>query len=102
MSVKYEYPFLSGKAQKILFPFETSYLCEAEFSAVAVINSKYHVEINVEKEMRVTVCSLILRFEKMCGNHPHFLFHIDFHVILRFYHSNCRKLSFTQIIFCKG
>ena len=27
ISVKYEYPLLSGKAQRILIPFVTSYLC---------------------------------------------------------------------------
>jgi hypothetical protein len=66
-------PFLSGKAQRILIPFVTSYLCEAGFSAVGVIKSKYRAEINVEKEMRVAVSSLIPRFEKMCGDrqaHP--------------------------------
>jgi hypothetical protein len=35
MSVKDEYPLLSGKAQRILILFTTSYLCEVGFSAVA-------------------------------------------------------------------
>lgn len=69
MSVKDEYPILCGKAQRILIPFATSYLCEAGFSALAVIKSKYRSKINVEKEMRVAVSSLIPRFEKMCGDH---------------------------------
>jgi hypothetical protein len=30
-------------------------------------------------------------------SHPHFLFHIDFRALLRFYHSSCRKPSFAQI-----
>jgi hypothetical protein len=68
MSVKYEYPLVSGKAQRILIPFATSYLCKAGFLAVAVIQSKYRVKINVEKEIRVAVSSLIPRFEKMCGD----------------------------------
>ncbi|XP_076352667.1 protein FAM200A-like [Tachypleus tridentatus] len=37
ISVKDEYMLLSAKAQRILIPFSTSYLCEAGFSAVAVI-----------------------------------------------------------------
>jgi hypothetical protein len=44
----------------------TSYLCEAGFSAVVVIKSKYRGKINGEKEMRVAVSGLIPRFEKMC------------------------------------
>jgi hypothetical protein len=61
-------PLLSGKAQSILIPFATSYLCEAGFSAVAVIKSKYRAKISAEKEMRVAVSSLIPGFEKMCGD----------------------------------
>jgi len=40
ISIKDEYPLLSDKAQHILISFATSYLCEAGFSAVAVIKSK--------------------------------------------------------------
>jgi hypothetical protein len=65
MPVKDEYPILSSKAQIILIPFATSYLCEAEFSAVAVIKCKYRAKINVEKEIRVPVSSFIPRFEKI-------------------------------------
>jgi hypothetical protein len=73
ISIKDEYPLLSDKAQRILIPFSTSYLCEAGFSAVAVIKSKYRAKINVEKEMRVAVSNLILQFETMCSDlqaHP--------------------------------
>jgi hypothetical protein len=59
MSVKDEYPLISGKAQRILIPFVTYYLCEAGFSAVAVVKSKYCAKINVEKEMRVAISSYI-------------------------------------------
>jgi hypothetical protein len=68
ISIKDEYPLLSDKAQWILIQFSTSYLCEAGFSAVAVIKSKYKAKINVEKELRVTVSNLIPRFEKMCSD----------------------------------
>jgi len=73
ISIKDEQPFLSHKARRILIPFSTSYLCEAGFLAVAVIKSKYRTKINVEKEIRVAVSSLIPRFEKMCSGlqvHP--------------------------------
>lgn len=73
MSVGNEYSLLSVKAQKILIPFATSYLCEAGFSAVAVIKSKYRSKINVENEMRVAISNITPRFSKMCDDqqaHP--------------------------------
>lgn len=73
ISVKEEYPLLSCKALRILIPFATSYLCEAGFSAVAVIKSKYRSKINVEQEMRVAISNFIPRFEKLCSEqqaHP--------------------------------
>jgi hypothetical protein len=72
ISVKDEYPLVSAKAQRILIPFATSYLCEAGFLAVGVIKSEYRVKINAEKEMRVAVSKLVefvkLHFvlSKMC------------------------------------
>ena len=47
-------------------PFSTSYLCEAGFSAVAVIKSKYSNKIDIEREMRVTISSIASHFDKMC------------------------------------
>jgi hypothetical protein len=64
-SIKDEYPETSNKALRILIPFVTSYLCEAGFSAVAVLKSKYRSKLNVEKEMRVAVTTLIPNFEKL-------------------------------------
>jgi len=58
-SIKDEYPEVSNKALRILIPFATLYLCEAGFSAVAVLKSKYRSKLNVEKEMRVAVTTLI-------------------------------------------
>ncbi|VVC33157.1 Hypothetical protein CINCED_3A012045 [Cinara cedri] len=73
ISIKDEYSLLSDKAQRILIPFSTFNLCEAGFSAVAVIKSKYRSKINVEKETRLAVSTLIPRFEKLCSDllaHP--------------------------------
>jgi len=54
-SIKDEYPEVSNKALRIFISFATSYLCEAGFSAVAVLKSKYQSKLNVGKEMRVAV-----------------------------------------------
>lgn len=69
ISVNNEYSTLCSKALRILIPFATSYLCEAGFSAIAVIKSKYRSKINLEQEMRVAVSSFVPRFENMCGEH---------------------------------
>ena len=44
-----EFPLVFCKAFRALVPFETSYLCEAGFSAVAVIKSKYRNTIDIER-----------------------------------------------------
>ena len=41
ISLNDEYPALTKKALQMVIPFATSYLCEAGFSAMAVIKSKY-------------------------------------------------------------
>ncbi|XP_022162791.1 protein FAM200A-like [Myzus persicae] len=64
-SIKDEYPAVSNKALRILIPFATSYLFEAGFLAVAVLKSKYRSKLNVEKEMRVAVTTLIPNFKKL-------------------------------------
>jgi len=63
ISIKDEYSLLNDKAQRILIPFSTSYLCEAGFLTVAVIKSKVD-----KKEMRMAVFTLISRFEKLCSD----------------------------------
>lgn len=55
ISVEDECPELSAKARLVLIPFAMSYLCEAEFSAVTMIKSKFHVKMYVEHEMSVEV-----------------------------------------------
>lgn len=72
-SVKQEYPDVANKALHILIPFATSYLCEAGFSAVAVIKTKYRSKVNVEKEMRIAISKLVPRFEYLMNSkqaHP--------------------------------
>ena len=61
-----EFPLVGCKALPVLVPFATSYLCEAGFSAVAVIKLKYRNKIDIEREMRVTTSNTAQRFDKMC------------------------------------
>ena len=61
-----EFPLVGCKALRVLVPFATSYLCEAGFSAVAVIKSKYRNKTDIEREMRVAISNTAPRFNKMC------------------------------------
>ena len=61
-----EFPLVGCKALRVLVPFATSYLCEAVFSAVAVIKSKYRSKIDIERDMRIAISSIAPRFNKMC------------------------------------
>ena len=61
-----EYPVISKAALHLLIPFATSYMCEARFSAVAVIKTKYRSKLDVEREMCVVVSNITPRFEALC------------------------------------
>ena len=60
-----EFPLVGCKTLRVLVPFATSYLCEAGFSAVAVIKLKYRNKIDIEREMRVAISNIAPRFDKM-------------------------------------
>ena len=68
ISLNGEYPALTEKTLRMIIPFATSYLCEAGFSAMAVIKTKYRTRINVERDIRVAVSKILLRFEELCKN----------------------------------
>ena len=59
-----EYPAISKAALRYFIPFATSYMCEAGFSAVAVIKTKYRSKLDVE--IRVAVSNVAPRFEALC------------------------------------
>ncbi|GFS48551.1 zinc finger BED domain-containing protein 5 [Trichonephila clavipes] len=70
-----EFSALKTKAFRILLPFSTSYLCETGFSAVAVLKTKYRSQLNMEKELRVSISKTKPSFKNLCssrqahGNH---------------------------------
>ena len=61
-----EFPLVGCKGLRVLVPFATSYLCKAGFSAVAIIKSKYHNKIDIERNMCVAISNIAPRFNKMC------------------------------------
>ncbi|GFU34912.1 zinc finger BED domain-containing protein 5 [Trichonephila clavipes] len=62
-----EFSELKTKSFRILLPFSTSYLCETEFSAVAALKTKYRSQLNIEKELRVSISNIKPSFENLCS-----------------------------------
>ncbi|GFU75415.1 zinc finger BED domain-containing protein 5 [Trichonephila clavipes] len=62
-----EFSELKTKAFHILLPFSTSYLCETAFSAVAALKTKYRSQLNIEKELRVSISDIKPSFENLCS-----------------------------------
>ena len=63
-----EYPVILKAALRVLIPFATSYMCEAGFSAVAVLKTKYRLKLDVKWEMRIEVSNIPPRVEALCRN----------------------------------
>ena len=61
-----EFPLVGCKALRVLVLFATSYPCEAGFSVVAAIKSKYRSKIDIERDLRVAISRIEPRFNKMC------------------------------------
>ncbi|GFT50201.1 zinc finger BED domain-containing protein 5 [Trichonephila clavipes] len=62
-----EFSELKTKSFRILLPFSTSYLCETGFSAVAALKTKYRSQLNIEKELRVSISNIKPSFENLCS-----------------------------------
>ncbi|GFW01680.1 zinc finger BED domain-containing protein 5 [Trichonephila clavipes] len=62
-----EFSELKTKAFRILLPFSTSYLCETGFSAVAALKTKYRSQLNIERELRVSISNIKPSFENLCS-----------------------------------
>ncbi|GFX60765.1 SCAN domain-containing protein 3 [Trichonephila clavipes] len=62
-----EFSELKTKAFRILLQFSTSYLCETGFSVVAALKTKYRSQLNIEKELRVSISNIKPSFENLCS-----------------------------------
>ena len=64
--VKREKLVIGNEAFKVLLPFPTSYLCEAGFSALTAIKTKYRNRLAPEHDMRCALSTKVKpRFEKL-------------------------------------
>ncbi|GFW86681.1 zinc finger BED domain-containing protein 5 [Trichonephila clavipes] len=59
--------FSELKTKANTFAFSTSYLCETGFSAVAALKTKYRSQLNIEKELRVSISNIKPSFENLCS-----------------------------------
>ena len=62
------YTALSKFVIKQLIPFATTYLCEAGFSAMSVLKTKKRNRLDVEDNMRLCLCNVTPRFQKLTDN----------------------------------
>ena len=60
-----EYPEISLCALKWLVPFGSTYLCEAGFSALVCMKSKYRSRLDVTSEMRCALSTTAPDFERL-------------------------------------
>ncbi|XP_057184698.1 zinc finger BED domain-containing protein 5 [Triplophysa rosa] len=66
-----EYPDLSDKALRFLMPFPTTYLCEAGFSALVALKTKYRNKLNVEPDLRLQLSSLQPDIQRLVNAKQH-------------------------------
>jgi hypothetical protein len=65
-----EYPAIASKALGIMLPFSTSYLCEAAFSTMKIMKTKYKTRMqSLGDELRVRLSTIRLRIEKLCAEY---------------------------------
>lgn len=60
-----EYPEIALRALKLLVPFGSTYLCEAGFSALVCMKSKYRSRLDVTSEMRCALSTTEPDFERL-------------------------------------
>lgn len=53
-------PILLREADKVLLPYPTTYLCEAGFSALVVIKTKYRNRLDPQHDIR---CALAIKIK---------------------------------------
>ncbi len=61
-----EYPELCDVALKILLPFASTYLCEAGFSKMTALKTKYRNCAQIEDDLRLCLSNIEPRIEDLC------------------------------------
>uniref|UniRef100_A0A8C4GRW1 Zinc finger BED domain-containing protein 5 n=1 Tax=Dicentrarchus labrax TaxID=13489 RepID=A0A8C4GRW1_DICLA len=61
-----EYPQLCDVTLKILLPFVSTYLCEAGFSKMTALKTKYRNRAQIEDDLRLCLSDIAPRIEDLC------------------------------------
>ena len=59
------YPTVSMFVVKKVFPFETTWLCEAGFSAMCILKTNHRSRLEVEADLRLCLSKVSPRFQKL-------------------------------------
>ena len=60
-----EYPEISKRAERVLLPFATTYLCESGFSRYASTKTKYRSKLDATPDMRIQLSSIKPNFQRI-------------------------------------
>ena len=63
------HPSIGQRAVGLILQFSTSYLCEAGFSAVASLKSKYRNRLDIGPVIRAAISKLEPRFDLLFESH---------------------------------
>ena len=61
-----EYTQLCDVALKIILPFTSTYLCEAGFSKMTALKTKYCNRPQIENDLRLCLLNIVPRIEDLC------------------------------------
>ena len=68
IKVKVENPEIATKALKTLLPYPTSYLCEAEFSAVTATKTRLQSRLDIRNTLWVSLSPIIAGKQAQCSH----------------------------------
>uniref|UniRef100_A0A8C1RK47 HAT C-terminal dimerisation domain-containing protein n=1 Tax=Cyprinus carpio TaxID=7962 RepID=A0A8C1RK47_CYPCA len=66
VALRQEYPQLCDVALKILLPFASTYLCEAGFSKMTALKTKYRNRAQIEDDLSLCLSNIEPRIEDLC------------------------------------
>ena len=61
-----EYPHLCDVILNIILPFASTYLCEAGFSKMTALKTKYRSRAQIEDDLRLCLSNIAPRIEDLC------------------------------------
>jgi hypothetical protein len=101
IELKDEYYLLFEKAMKILLPFSSTYLCEAEFSGMIHIKTETRNRLDTTLSLRVALTNTVEpRFDKIVKTFFNFKFLLILYLFLFFVIDISVLIYFIYIYIC--